>query len=57
MTPEREAELLRHIPTLGSLAEATGFREALRDKGECTGTVMVRLQQRMDVLAKREGVR
>lgn len=57
MDAARESELLRHIPTLGSLAEATGFREALRDKGECIGTVMVRLQQRMDVLEKREGVR
>lgn len=57
MDDARASELLRHIPTLASLDEATGFRERLRDQGECTGEVMVRLAQRMDVLAGREGKR
>lgn len=57
MTSDRAAELIAKIPTLASLDEATGFREQLRHQGECTGEVMVRLAQRMDVLAKREGRR
>lgn len=57
MDDARAAELIAKIPTLASLDEATGFREQLRDQVECTGEVMVRLAQRMDLLAAREGKR
>ena len=58
ITAEREADLLRHIPTLASLEEARGFREALRGQGEqLTGAVLVALTERMDRLAKMEGKR
>ena len=55
MTDDRERDLLAKIPTLGSLDEATGFRGRLSEQGELTGAVMVRLKERMDLLAKKEG--
>ena len=48
MTEAREAEILRHIPTIRCLEEASGFREQLTAQGELTGAVMVALQRRMD---------
>ena len=57
MDEARESHLRQTIARLASLAEATGFREQLRDQGEFTGEVMVRLAARMDVLAAREGRR
>lgn len=48
MTEAREAEILRHIPTIRCLEEARGFREQLTAQGEMTGAVMVALQRRMD---------
>jgi hypothetical protein len=57
VTSEREAHLLGQIKTLGSLAEAQGFREQLRDQGEFSGAIMVRLAERMDRLAKNEARR
>jgi hypothetical protein len=48
MTDAREAEILRHIPTIRCLDEARGFREQLTAQGEMTGAVMVALKQRMD---------
>jgi hypothetical protein len=51
----RSSHLLRQIPTLASLDEATGFREQLSAQGEMTGEVMVRLKERMDYLRRRDG--
>ena len=55
MDDARERHLLRQIATLASLDEATGFREQLSAQGEMTGEVMVRLKERMDALARKEG--
>lgn len=56
MTPASESEILRHIPTLASLDEATAFREALRDQREqLTTAVYAALIERMDVLRRRSG--
>lgn len=58
MDDAREAHLLSQIPTLGCLDEARGFAESLRDGGEkATAAVMVRLQERIDYLAKKELIR
>lgn len=58
MNPERERELLRHIPTLGSLDEAHAFRAALQGQGEqMTADVFRALTARIDRLAKMEGRR
>jgi hypothetical protein len=55
MTEAREAELMAQIPTLATLAEAHGFREALRDAGDAlTGAVHAALLARIDLLQKRE---
>lgn len=55
MTSDRESELLRHIPTLASVAEAHGFRDALRQQGEqLTTGVYAALIARIDVLHRRE---
>jgi hypothetical protein len=54
MTPAREEDLLVKIARLTGLAEAQGFRDQLVVQGECTGTVHVRLTQRMDLLRRRE---
>lgn len=55
MTPARETEVLRHIPTLASVAEANAFREQLRDQGEqLTTAVYAALLARIDLLRKRE---
>lgn len=48
MTEAREAEILRHIPTIRCLEEASGFREGLSESGELTGVVMAALKKRMD---------
>ncbi len=57
MTPAREAELLRHVPTLGCHAEAVAFRVALSAGGEgMTVDLMRALRDRIDLCAKREGV-
>jgi hypothetical protein len=56
ITAEREAGLLRMIPTLDSLEEAHGFRDFLRNADEyLTGPVLVALTAQMDRLAKMEG--
>jgi hypothetical protein len=60
ITAEREADLLRMIPTLDSLEEAHGFRDALRNALRnadeyLTGPVLVALTAQMDRLAKMEG--
>jgi hypothetical protein len=53
MTPEREAQLLRHIPTLGSVTEAHAFRDALMGE-QMTSAVYAALLARIDILNKRE---
>ncbi len=55
MTEERERDLLAKIPTLPSLDQAIGFRRQLLEQDELTGAVMVRLMERMDYLAAKEG--
>lgn len=57
MNETRERDLLAKIATLASLDEATGFRGQLSAQGELTGAVMVRLKERMDYLAAKEGKR
>jgi hypothetical protein len=52
MTEAREAELLRHIPTLGSVTEAHAFRDALRGE-QMTSAVYAALLARIDILNKR----
>ncbi len=58
MTEAREAELLRHVATLGQHSEAVAFRHALAAQGETlTGRLMAALVARIDLLADREGMR
>jgi hypothetical protein len=58
MTGEREAELLRHIPTLAPLAEAHEFRAELsRNREQMTAAVLTALRDRIDMLAAREAKR
>ena len=58
MTPDREAHLLRTIPSLASVDEALAFRKALSDAGEqLTAMVMQTLSNRIEYLVKREGRR
>ena len=58
MTPERETAVLRHIKTLGSVAEAHGFRDALRGQGETlTSAVYADLLRRIDELNRKEAKR
>ena len=55
MTETRERELLDHISTLASVAEAHGFRQQLRDQDEqLSSAVYAALIKRIDFLAKRE---
>lgn len=56
MTEAREAEVLRHIATLATLAECKTFRAALRDQGETLTTDVFRaLHNRTERTAKAEG--
>lgn len=56
MTEAREAELLRAVESLGTHAEAVGFRAAIAAQGEqMTGSLMAALVARIDMLAAREG--
>jgi hypothetical protein len=56
ISPEREAELLRHVPTLATLDEAHAFRDALRAQGEqLTTALYAALLARIDLLRRREG--
>ena len=57
MTADREAELIRHVPTLWSLAEAVAFQDALSDERPFGSEFARALNARMDFLAKREGVK
>ena len=58
MNPQREAHLIRIIPTLATLDEALGFRQQLHDQGErMTGDVMRAMERQIAVLVKREGKR
>lgn len=58
MTGAREAEVLRHIGTLGSVAEAHAFRDALKDGGEqMSASVYSALLARIALLQKREARR
>lgn len=52
MTPAREAEILRHIPTLGSVTEAHAFRDALKGE-QMTSAVYAELLARIDILQRR----
>lgn len=52
MTPARDAELLRHISTLGSVTEAHAFRDALRGE-QMTSAVYAALLARIEILNKR----
>lgn len=56
MTEVRETALLAHVETLGSVAEAHAFRDALRDGGEAlTSGLYAALLARIDLLQRREG--
>jgi len=54
ITEEREAHLLRQIPTLGCPTEARWFADALEEQGELTGLIRLRIAERMDQIAKRK---
>ena len=55
MTHERECELLAHVPTLATLAEADSFRCVIVES-ETMGAELYRaLMARIDLLAAREG--
>ncbi len=56
MNSAREAEVLAHIPTLDSTAEAAAFRKQLSDQGETLTTEVYRaLIARLDYLRGRDG--
>ena len=52
VTAERDAQLLRHIPTLASVTEAHAFRDALSGE-QMTSAVYAALLARIDILNKR----
>ena len=55
MTEERENQLLAHVPTLATLAEADAFRCAITEY-ETMGAELYRaLMARIDFLAHKEG--
>jgi hypothetical protein len=54
MTPARVAEIIAHIDTLATVAEAHAFRDALRDNGEALTTEAYRaLLARIELLNRR----
>ena len=54
MSPEREAGLLRQIPTLATVAEAHALRDRLKAQGEAlTSALYADLLARIDLLHKR----
>jgi hypothetical protein len=55
MTEEREAELLRHVPTLATLAEADAFRRAITEQEPMGAALYRALTARIDFLARKEG--
>lgn len=56
LTAAREAQLLAHVPTLATLAEAQAFRDALREQGELSGPVLPALLARIEVLTRQKAV-
>ena len=55
MNEQREAELLAHVPTLETLAEADAFRACITET-ETMGAELYRaLMARIDYLARKEG--
>lgn len=58
MRPEREAELIKAAEGLASHAEALAFRASLsQGREQMTADLMRVLRDRIEVLAKREGIR
>ena len=55
MTEQREAELLAHVRTLTTLAEADAFRRAITEKETIGGALYRALMARIDYLAHKEG--
>lgn len=55
MTPERERELMRHVPTLGCVEEAEGFLTNIKAQGEqVTTDLLAAVLSRIAVLRNRE---
>ena len=55
MTEDRERQLLAHVPTLATLAEADSFRCVITEN-ETMGAELYRaLMSRIDYLARKEG--
>ena len=55
MTEQREAELLAHVRTLTTLAEADAFRRAITKDETIGGALYRALMARIDYLAHKEG--
>ena len=55
MTEQREAELLAHVRTLTTLAEADNFRRAITKDETIGGALYRALMARIDYLAHKEG--
>lgn len=54
MNVQREAELLQHVPTLASLAEAEAFRAGIIATETMGAGLYAALLARIDYLAKKE---
>jgi hypothetical protein len=55
MTPERRAQILRHIPTLACLDELSAFRSGLSERQELgDADVLQAIRDRQDVLNRTE---
>ena len=57
MTEARENELLVHVPTLGTLAEAHTFRACITETEQLGSRLLRALSDRIDYLARKEGRR
>lgn len=57
MNEAREAELLVHVPTLGTLDEALSFRLEVTKQEPMGARLLQELTRRIDYLAAKEGRR